>query len=112
LRRSNFRVRRADSVVRLSNAGVLQFLLPLIVDERVLTGTHRGFGLVYLRPEVVIAQLDEQITGPHRLIIGYRYRSHQASYLRAEGRKVCLHVRVVCALPSAVANPSIPIARD
>jgi hypothetical protein len=65
-----------------------------------------------MRSEIVIAQLDEQITGPHRLIIGYRYCSHQASYFRAKRRKVCPHVRVVCALRSAVANPSIPIARD
>jgi hypothetical protein len=37
--------------------GVLQFLLPLTVHERVFTGTHGGFGLLDMRPEIVVAQL-------------------------------------------------------
>jgi hypothetical protein len=65
-----------------------------------------------MRPEIVVAQLHEQITRLHRMIIGNRYRGHQPGYFRAKGRKVCPHVRIVRALPRAVTDPLIPIARN
>jgi hypothetical protein len=100
------------SLPQFQPEGVLKFLLPFIVHERVFAGTHGRFGLLHLRPKVVIAQLDEQIARPHWLIVGNRYCGYQAGYFRAEWRQVCLHVRIVRALPTTVANPLIPIARD
>jgi hypothetical protein len=54
----------------LNDAGILQLFVPLIVDQRIFAGSHSGFGLVHLRPKIVISQLHEQISCLHRLIIG------------------------------------------
>ena len=111
-RRRDVRLCCANPLVRLSDASVLQFLLPLIVDERIFAGSHRGFRLLHLRAKIVVPQLDEQIPRFHRLIIGNRHRCHQSCHLRAERREVRPYVGVVGFLHGSLARPCIPVARD
>jgi hypothetical protein len=59
LRCCNVGLCRADSMFGLNDSSVLQFFLPLIVDEGILTAGHRGFRLLHVRPEILISQLDE-----------------------------------------------------
>ena len=59
LRRRDVGLRRADAGFRLKDPGVLQFFLPLIVDQRIFAGGYGRLGLLHLRAKIVIPQLDQ-----------------------------------------------------
>ena len=66
---------------------------------------HCGFGLLHLRPKVVVSQLDQQISRFHRLIVGDCDLCHQTGYFGAERREVGANVGVVGFLRLALARP-------
>jgi hypothetical protein len=110
LRGGDVRLSGADPVFRLKDAGVLQFLLAAIVDQRIFAASHRGFGLPHLRPEIVRAQLDEQISCLDRLI------TEDATVATSPATFVLKGVRSARTYASSVfwdrARPGIPVARD
>ncbi len=108
----DLRLRCADIRARLDNVSVLQFLLALIVDYRVLARGDSRFGLLNLCAEVVVPKLYQRLSGLDALIIGNGNAGDETRDFRAQRRQIRASVSVVGFLLGLLASPGVPVSRD
>ena len=86
------------------NPAVLKLALPVIVLDGSFRSLYRCGGLIQLGLEIVIVQLDDQLSLAHLLIIGDLHVPHDACNLCAQRSQIAAYIGIVCDLfnPSAL----------
>src|ERR1700689_5909760 len=94
---------------RALNLAVLKLALTVIVLNCSFRSLNRRGGLIHLCAEIVIIQLDYQISFVHLLVIRNLYVPHDARNFCAERSQIAAYIGIVCDLFSSPTLPGVPV---
>ena len=101
-----------DARERFRDTRILQLALAKILLNAGTPRLNCGFGLIHLRPVVIILQFDEEIALVYLLVVRHVDGAHDTRHLRTERGKVAANVSVIGGLFDLAAFPRIPITSN
>ena len=101
-----------DTGTRAINFGVLQLALPVIVLDGSFRSLNRSGSLIQLRSEIVIVQLDDQLSLAHLLIIRDLHIPHDARNFCAQRSEIAAYIGIICHLFDPPTLPGVPVPSD